>query len=87
MGLLTGLLTLPLAPVRGVVWVVELIYQHAEQQYYDPAEIRRQLELVDEARRTGELPEQECVALENELLDRLMHGPTRQAPGSVRGGH
>ncbi|MDT7626140.1 MAG: hypothetical protein QOF99_7041, partial [Pseudonocardiales bacterium] len=52
MGLLTGLLTLPLAPLRGVLWVSELIRDHAEQQYYDPAEIRRQLELVDEARRS-----------------------------------
>jgi hypothetical protein len=75
MGLITGLLTLPLAPLRGVLWVVEVVHDHAERQYYDPAEIRRQLELVDEARRSGELPESECAALEDELLARLMHGP------------
>jgi len=72
MGLLTGLLGLPLAPVRGVVWLAEQIRQQAEDQYYDPARIRAQLERIDEARRAGELSEQECAELENELLQRLM---------------
>lgn len=72
MGLLTGLLGLPLAPVRGVLWLAEQIRQQAEEQYYDPARIRDQLERIDEARRTGELSEAECAELENELLQRLM---------------
>lgn len=72
MGLLTGLLGLPLAPVRGVVWLAEQIQQQAEEQYYDPARIRAQLERIDEARRSGELSEEECAELENELLQRLM---------------
>ncbi|WP_028936464.1 gas vesicle protein GvpG [Pseudonocardia spinosispora] len=72
MGLLSGLLGLPLAPVRGVVWLAEQIRDQAEEQYYDPARIRAELELVDQARRDGELPEEDCAALENELLQRLM---------------
>ena len=72
MGLLTGLLGLPLAPVRGVVWVAEQIRDHAEEQYYDPVRIRAELERVDEARRAGEISEEEAVELENELLQRLM---------------
>ena len=72
MGLLTGLLGLPLAPVRGVVWLAEQIRDQAEEQYYDPVRIRAQLDRVDEARRTGELSEEECAELENELLQRLM---------------
>ena len=72
MGLLLGLLSLPLAPVRGVMWLAEQIQDQAEQQYYDPARIREQLERIDEARRNGELPEDECAELENELLQRLM---------------
>jgi chorismate mutase len=72
MGLLSGLLGLPLAPVRGVMWLAEQIRQQAEEQYYDPARIRTQLERIDEARRTGELSEEECAELENELLQRLM---------------
>ena len=74
MGLLTGLLGLPLAPVRGVVWLAEQIRDQAEEQYYDPVRIRAQLDRVDEARRNGELSEQECAELENELLQRLMAG-------------
>ena len=72
MGLVTGLLGLPLAPVRGVMWLAEQILEQAEEQYYDPARIRAQLEQVDEARRSGELSEEECVEIENELLQRLM---------------
>lgn len=72
MGLLTGLLGLPLAPVRGVLWVAEQVKDQAEEQYYDPVRIRTQLERVDEARRAGEVSEEEAAELENELLQRLM---------------
>jgi Gas vesicle protein G len=72
-GLLTGLLTLPLAPVRGVVWLAEQIQDYAEEQYYDPVRIRAELEQVEEARQSGELTEEECVDWENELLGRLMY--------------
>jgi chorismate mutase len=72
-GLVTGLLGLPLFPVRGVMWLAEQVLEQAEEQYYDPARIRAQLEQVDEARRTGELSEEECAEIENELLQRLMH--------------
>lgn len=73
MGLVTGLLGLPLLPIRGVAWLAEQILEQAEEQFYDPARIRAQLEQVDEARRSGELTEEECVEIENELLQRLMH--------------
>jgi hypothetical protein len=72
MGIVSGLLGLPLAPVRGVVWLAQQIQEQAEEQYYDPARIRAQLEQVDEARRSGELSEEECAEIENELLQRLM---------------
>jgi chorismate mutase len=77
MGLLSGLLGLPLAPVRGVLWLAEQIRDQAEEQYYDPARIRAQLEQVDEARRNGELSEEEAAAVEEELLQRLMAGRGR----------
>jgi len=71
-GLVTGLLLLPLAPVRGVVWLAEQVLEQAEDQFYDPARIRAQLDRVEEARRSGELAEEECTEIENELLARLM---------------
>jgi hypothetical protein len=71
-GLLTGVLGLPLAPVRGVLWLAEQIRDHAEEQYYDPVRIRAELERVDEARLSGAMSEAEAAELENELLQRLM---------------
>jgi Gas vesicle protein G len=71
-GLLTGLLGLPLAPARGVVWLAERIRDHAEEQFYDPVQIRAELERVEEARQAGEISEEEAAELENELLERLM---------------
>jgi hypothetical protein len=68
----SGLLGLPLAPLRGVLWLAQQIQEQAEGQYYDPARIRAELDAVDEARRSGSLSEEECVERENELLQRLM---------------
>src|SRR6187551_2929489 len=53
-GVVTGLLGLPLLPFRGVVWLAEQVLEQAEEQFYDPTRIRAQLEQVDEARRSGE---------------------------------
>ncbi|GAA2108243.1 gas vesicle protein GvpG [Actinomadura alba] len=77
MGLLTGLLTLPIAPVRGVVWLAERIRDQAEQEMYDPAAVRAQLAEVDRARASGELPEDVAAELEDELLSRLTAGRSR----------
>lgn len=77
MGLITGLLTLPLAPVRGTVWVAEQVLEQAEEEFYDPAKIRRQLEQVDRLRESGELSEEEATAREDELVERLMVGRGR----------
>jgi hypothetical protein len=74
-GLVTGLLGLPLMPIRGVVWLAEQILSEAEGQLHDPARIRAQLEQVDEARRRGELSDEECAEIENELLQRLWYRP------------
>jgi len=78
MGLITGLLGLPLAPLKGVVAAAEQIRQQAEEQYYDPRAIRAQLEEVERQREAGVLTEDEAVALEDELIERLMVG--RNAP-------
>jgi hypothetical protein len=79
MGLLTGLLTLPLAPVRGTVWVAEQVLDQAESQYYDPSVIRRQLEDVDELRSSGQITEDEAEAMEDALVERLMESRRRSA--------
>lgn len=74
MGLLTGLLTLPLAPVRGVAWIAEQVRQEALRELYDPTVIHERLEAVAEARESGELSDDEAAELESELVGRLMRG-------------
>jgi hypothetical protein len=76
-GLITGLLGLPLAPLRGTVAVAEQVLKQAEEAYYDPAAIRAELEEVDRLRQAGELTEDEATAREDELVDRLMEGRRR----------
>jgi cytochrome c-type biogenesis protein CcmI len=71
-GLVTGILTLPLAPVRGVVWIAEQIEQEARRRTDDPAAIRRRLAEVDRARDAGELPAEEAARLEEDLVRQLL---------------
>ena len=76
MGLVTGIVGLPLLPLKGVIWVAERIQEEAEAQYYDPVRIRAQLDEIEEAVRNGTLSEEEGEELEDQLLDRLQ-GPPR----------
>lgn len=77
MGLITGLLGLPLAPLRGTIWVADQVLQQAEEEFYDPARIKAQLEDVDRARAAGELSDDEATAIEDELVERLLVSRTR----------
>ena len=72
MGLITGLLTLPLAPVRGTVWLAERIQEQAEAELYDGSAIRTGLMELEEAREAGSMAPEEIDAAENDLLERLM---------------
>ena len=73
MGLISSLLTLPLAPVRGLVWTFEQVVDEAEAQLHDPARIRAELGDAESALERGEIDEQTSEELERELLNRL-HG-------------
>ena len=72
MGLISGLLTLPLAPVRGVVWMAERIQDQAEGELYDESAIRAGLLELAAARQTGELDEREIAEAEDALIEHLM---------------
>jgi hypothetical protein len=80
-GLITGLLTLPLAPVRGTVWLAERIQEQAEHDLYDEDAIRAQLMELDEARQSGAYDEQELAAAEDALIERLMASRAAAAGG------
>jgi ribosome assembly protein YihI (activator of Der GTPase) len=71
MGLITGLLTLPLAPVRGVAWVTEKIAEEAERELYDEARIMRELTELEDALDRGEISAERYDEYVDELLERL----------------
>jgi len=77
MGLITGLLKLPLAPVTGTVWIAEQIQAAAEAEYYDEGAIQAQLREIDAARAAGTIEDAEADAAEDALLERLMEGRNR----------
>jgi cytochrome c-type biogenesis protein CcmI len=72
MGLISGLLTWPLAPVRGVAWIAEQVRQEAERQWMDPAAIQEALDDVQARREAGLIDDDEADRLEEELIQRLL---------------
>jgi hypothetical protein len=80
-GLFSSLFTWPLAPVRGVISLGELIQRQVDEELNDPARTRRQLEELEEARSRGEItPEQERQAQEQILATRMSQGQAHNAP-------
>jgi hypothetical protein len=71
LGLFTALITLPLAPVRGVAWIAEHVAEEAERQCYDEGRIRGELLALELEAEDGKLSERERCAREAELLERL----------------
>jgi hypothetical protein len=72
MGLITGLLTLPLAPVRGTMWLASVIQARAEQEAFDEPAILEALAELDAARADGAFSEEEIEEAEDALLEQLL---------------
>jgi hypothetical protein len=83
-GLITEVLLLPFAPVRGSAWVVRQVLNEAERLYYDPAAVRAELAQLEQRLEAGEIDEEEFDRLEDELLDRLEIG-LRGGAGTAEG--
>jgi hypothetical protein len=71
MGFLTGLLLLPLAPLRGTIWLAEQLAAIAEQELEDESALRRLLVEAEAALEAGDLTVAEYEQIEEELLDRI----------------
>ena len=71
MGILTGLLTFPLAPIRGTVWIAEQLAEEAARQLDEGRTIRRQLAETELRYERGEITVEELEEIEDELLERL----------------
>jgi len=71
MGLFTGLLLLPLAPVRGTVWIAEQLAAEAERELREAQSPRRRLLEAERQLELGLLSLEEYEVIENEALERL----------------
>jgi hypothetical protein len=71
MGLLTGLLTLPLAPVRGTVWIAEQLAVQAERELGDEQTVRRRLLEAERNFELGLISAEEYELVEDALLERI----------------
>ncbi|MFF5183340.1 gas vesicle protein GvpG [Streptomyces sp. NPDC000345] len=81
MGLISEVLLLPFAPVRGSGWAIQQVLREAERIYYDPAAVRAELSRLEERLEAGEITEDEFDRMEDELLDR-MEIATRRSAGN-----
>jgi hypothetical protein len=71
MGLFTGLVTLPLAPVRGVVWIAEQVMEEMDRELYDEDNIRREMFQLELDFEDGLIDDDERQVREDALLERL----------------
>jgi hypothetical protein len=76
MGVFTGLLLLPLAPVRGVGWVANVLADEAERELEAKQSPERALADLQAKRANGEISEEDAEALEAQLVERMLarHG-------------
>mgnify|MGYP001486920522 FL=1 len=86
MGLFTGLVTLPLAPVRGVMWLAETLTEQAEARLYDPGRIAAEMQQVADEVAAGEITEEEAAEREEDLIRRLNEGRARERERLQGGG-
>ena len=76
MGLFSAIAKLPLAPVYGVISLAEVIQRQVEQELHNPANTRRQLEALEEAREEGEISPEEEREAQKEILETRVAAPT-----------
>jgi hypothetical protein len=76
MRLLTELVLLPVAPVRGVGWIANVLAEEAERELEARESPERALADLGAARANGEISEEDAEALETQLIERMLarHG-------------
>jgi Gas vesicle protein G len=85
MGLFSGIAKLPLAPVRGVISLAEVIQRQVEQELHNPARTRRQLEELEEARQRGEISADEEKQAQKQVLETRVKPETPETPRHEEG--
>ncbi|MBT2235693.1 gas vesicle protein GvpG [Nonomuraea sp. NEAU-A123] len=75
MGLIGLIFGWPLAPVKAVIRLGELIQEQAEQELHDPAVVRRRLEEIERSRADGLITEEEEALQMRQVLQSMTGGP------------
>jgi hypothetical protein len=72
MGFFLDLLTLPVTgPINGTIWIAEKLLEQAENEMYDEGKVRAKLMEMEMLLDLGDISEDEYMAAEDELLQRL----------------
>jgi hypothetical protein len=83
MGLITGVLLLPLAPVRAIGWVADILIDEAEREMAARDSPARALEELAAAVATGEMSPEEAEAREAQIIERMLAASDAGAGVSV----
>ena len=67
-----GLLSLPLAPITGLIKLGEVLQDQVDNELHGRSAARHQLEELEEARASGHISEEEELQGQREVLDRTM---------------
>ncbi|OLF14414.1 gas vesicle protein G [Actinophytocola xinjiangensis] len=78
MGLLSMIVGLPLAPVRGVVKLAEVVQRQVDEELRHPMSVRRELEELDRREAEGELTPAEETEAQQRILDRMTEQNTME---------
>ncbi|MEU3948646.1 gas vesicle protein GvpG [Streptomyces sp. NPDC029526] len=84
MGILTGLLLLPLAPVRGTAWIADHVLEEARRRHHDPRAVQARLSALNRALDAGEIDEDTFEREEERLLTLLERPAHHSGPRAVR---
>jgi hypothetical protein len=72
MGLLSTIVTSPaIGPLKGVLWIVKTLAEHADRELYDEDNIRKDLLKLEQQYELGKIMLDEFESAEGELLQRL----------------
>jgi hypothetical protein len=69
------LLLLPVAPVRGTMWVAERIADEVDREQYSGGAAVKELDQIEEAQKRGELDEQEAAERQEEIVEEQIVQP------------
>jgi len=81
MGLIKEIVLLPVAPVRGTLWVAELIADQVEQERYSGGAAVAQLDEVEQAKQRGDLDEEEAAERQEQILGEQLRRAASPTPG------